>query len=124
MPRNEIILSNRLSLIDVSSGKIDYLIRLSDKDKWTKNSIFLIKSSYNSPGGIEIIILSSEIIKVQEISSNILSRCGYKSQSEFKEQWTSWFQEWDALSTAWLIHFTIKNNREYKPIEFDNDMFV
>ncbi len=122
--KNEIILPHRLSLSDIISGKIDHFIRLSDINKWTKNSVFDLKSSYISPDGIEIIILSSEPIRVQDIPLNILTRCGYKSESEFREQWTSWFQEWNAISTAWLIHFTIKNNREYMPIEFDEDMFA
>ncbi len=123
MTRNEIILPGRLTLRDIQSGKIDHLIRISDKNKWTKNSIFQLKNSFNSPDSIEIIIISSDLVKVTDISPEFLTRCGYKSQSEFKKQWEAWFQDWNNFSTAWLIFFTLKSQHEVKNIDYE-DIFI
>ncbi len=124
MTRNEIILPHRIILPDILSGKIDHLIRLSDKNKWTKNSIFDLKESYTSSNSIEIIIISSDLVKVTEIPVNTLSRCGYKSQSDFKHQWESWFQTWDSDSFAWIIFFALKSQYEIKNIVYDEDIFT
>lgn len=124
MPRNEIILSSRLTLGDIQSGKIDHLIRISDKNKWTKNSIFQLKDSFTSSNSIDIIIISSDLVKVTEIPLETLYRCGYKSQSDFKEQWKAWFQNWDPHSLAWVIFFALKSQHEVKNIIYDEDIFA
>lgn len=123
MSRNEIIISERILPKDILSGKIDHLIRISDKDKWTKNSIFQLKESFTSPTSIDIIIISSNLVKVIDIPLEILNRCGYKNQDEFKQQWENWFQDWDDNAIAWLIFFNIKSISENKNIEYE-DMFA
>jgi len=122
--KNEIILSSRLSFDDIISRKIDHLIRINDKNKWTKNSIFSLKPSHISLLSIDIIILSSELVKIQDITIETLNRCGYNSQSEFKEQWENWFKEWNEDSIAWLIYFNIIDKQEFTPISINNDMYV
>lgn len=107
MTRNEIILSNKINFSDITSGKIDHIIRIGEKNKWTPSSVFCLKSSHTSHDHIPISILSSEKIPVSQISSSLLIRCGYNSQSHFQTQWEDWFQTWDDTSTAWLIHFEL-----------------
>ncbi len=118
MSRNEIIISNRLLLDDVNSGKIDYLIRIGSKNKWTVGTVFELKTSHTENNSIQIKILSSEQIPVKNIPVSLLSRCGYRSQEEFKSQWEDWYQSWDDMSGAWLIHF--EPYTHLKDIEYDN----
>jgi len=107
MSRNEIIISNRLLLDDIISRKIDYLIRISSKNRWTIGSIFELKTSHITTNSIQIKILSSEQMPVKDIPISLLPRCGYRSQSDFKKQWEEWFQIWNDTSEAWLIHFEL-----------------
>ncbi len=121
MSRNEIILSNRLVIDDIKSGAIDYLIRIGTKNKWTVGSIFELKTSHTENNLIPIKILSSEQIPVKNIPVCLLTRCGYRSQEEFKSQWEEWYQAWDDISEAWLIHF--EPYTPLKDIEYD-DIFA
>ncbi len=121
MSRNEIILSNRLVIDDIKSGAIDYLIRIGTKNKWTIGTVFELKTSHTENISIPINILSSEQIPVKDIPVSLLSRCGYRSQEEFKSQWEEWYQAWDDISEAWLIHF--EPYTPLKDIEYD-DIFA
>lgn len=115
---SEIIISDKINKEDILSGKIDYLIRIGDKNKWTSGSIFDLKSSHISDNFTQIRILSSTLIKVTEIPINILNRSGYKIQIDFIQQWERWFQKWNDNSFAWIIHFEIYNPQPQKEIDF------
>lgn len=121
MSRNEIIISNKILIADVLSRKIDYLIRIGDKNKWTNGTIFDMKESFTSKTSIPVRIISSEKVYVDQLSFDILTRCGYQSQAKFKSQWEDWFQTWDIFATAWLIHFEL-----YIPLKDNNcdDIFA
>jgi hypothetical protein len=98
----ELVLSSRIPSSLLSS--IDYAIRIGDKNKWTAGSLFQLKTSHTS-SSTEISIISSELVRIIEIPESILIRCGYKSQTDFQQQWEQWFQEWTPEASAWLIHF-------------------
>lgn len=104
---SDIILPKRIDKKSVISGEINYLIRIGNKNKWTRNSIHNLKSTHNDPDPIKITIIKSEQIYVTNLSLNILKHCGYSTIDSFKEQWENWYQTYDDFAKAWLINFEL-----------------
>ncbi len=119
----EIALSKRIPIEKIIAGKIDYAVRIAEKNMWVKGTVLNLVShngfSYQATKrsrlaqqpppqvseAIKVLIISSEKVKVQQIPKFVLKRCGYRSQKEFKKQWETWYQKWDENATAYLIHF-------------------
>ena len=104
---NEIIVSRRIPKEAILSGKVNYLIRLAEKNKWSKGSIFQLKYSYMDKEAIEVVIVDSREQVAKYISEDVLAKAYYKNQEEFKNQWQKWSQKYDDYASAWVIEFKL-----------------
>jgi len=81
---NELILPRRITKSQIISGNVDYLIRIGDKNKWSRNAVFNVKESHIDSNPISVVILKSEQVYITNLSLDILKRCGYNSKNDFK----------------------------------------
>ncbi len=111
---NDIIISKRIPKEAILSGKVTYIVRISKKNKWSKDSIFEIKFSYLDEQSIQVRIIELLEQQVKCISEDVLKRCYYRNQAEFKDQWEKWFQNWDNGAKAWVVAFKLLDDKKGK----------
>ncbi len=111
---NDIVISNRIPKDAILSGKVTHLVRISAKNKWRTNSIFDLKYSYVDERSIKVRIIESLEQQVKCISEDVLKRCYYRNQAEFKEQWEKCFQQWDDNAKAWVVKFELCDDKKSK----------
>lgn len=115
----EIIISSKIDPNLIVQDKITHAIRISEKNKWTNNSVFILRQSESKSPTKIVKIISSELYRITEIPDSIFIKCGYKSKEDFKSQWDSWSQKWDYSSKVWVINFVPfeSSESEYTSIE-------
>lgn len=104
---NEIIFSKRIPKEAIINGDVNHLIRIADKNKWSKNSVFELKESHLDENSIKIIIVSSNEYIAKCIPNYVLKGCYYKNREEFEKQWERLCQKWEGK--AWVIKFRLLN---------------
>lgn len=104
MTINEIIVSKRIPREAILKGDVNHIIRIANKNKWSKNSVFELKESRLDKKPIKVIILDSSEQVAKRIPEEILTKCYYRNQDDFKNKWVEkWHQKWDG--EAWVVKF-------------------
>jgi hypothetical protein len=74
-----------------------------------KCASFNLKISRWDKNSIKVIIIKSSVQVAKDIAEDILRKCYYQNQDDFKSQWQEkWYQKWDGM--AWVIKFRLNGN--------------
>lgn len=111
---NDFVISKRIPKDAIICGKVTHVVRISKKNKWKKKCIFELKFSYLDEKSIKVRILESVEQQVKSISEDVLKRCYYRNQAEFKDQWEKCFQTWDDGAKAWVVTFELLDDKKGK----------
>jgi len=126
MTTNEIILSKRIPKEAILSGEVNHLIRLAEKNKWSKGSVFELKYSYMDKESIEVVIVDSIEQVAKYISEDVLIKAYYHNKDEFRQQWERWSQKWNDYSNAWVIEFKLcdRQKKVVEPVKEEETDFM
>jgi len=106
---NEIIISHRIPKEAILSCDVNHLIRIADKKKWSEGLLFYLKDSHWDESPIKVVIVSAKKQIAKDIPEEVLRKCYYRNQKEFKTLWEEkWYQKWDA--NAWVIKFKLNEH--------------